>query len=255
MVGDGMSSLARLFTTMCLCSLALTPARAGELVEIGITAVQPPFSFHKDRQQGLVFDVIKALNSYQDKYTFEASIYPTKRILKSPKQLDLHIIAFNDENWGWSQRNAKGSLTLTNGKDVFIARKDNKLRSTTAAVSGYHYAFADYDPIKLETMPGVTAVQNEELVLDMVLRNRADRGVISLTFLQWVKVSDPQAYAKIEVVDQPDHTYNRQFIMLSWSPIATHEMNELLLNMKKDGIWDKVFGKYGLPAPPLEAHP
>ena len=250
-----MRRFSLLINAVTLLLLTAGPVSAGKIVDIGINAAQPPFSFQTDHQEGLIFDIVNALNSYQDTYTFRTNVYPTQRILRSPERLQMHIVAFNDENWGWSQRGGKGSLTLTDGMDVFVALKDNSERETIGAVQGYHYAFADYDPEKLAAMKNVTAVKNEEAVLELILRQRVDRGVISLAFLRWIKVLRPDDYAKLEIVDKPDHIYNRQFILFSWSSIDIDALNDLLVQMKEDGILKSVFAKYGLPAPPLRQHP
>ncbi|MBE7637140.1 ABC transporter substrate-binding protein [Sneathiella sp. P13V-1] len=245
----------RYFALSFLIFIALlSTASARTQVNVGLTSVQPPFVVDVEAKKGVIFDLLKALNDTQETYEFLPLLYPARRMLSDYKTLNIHVVAFNNVNWGWVQRGGIPSINLTNGRDLFVslAKSDpNKTDITDiGAVRGFHYAFADYDADKLARMQNVSLVESEADVLKLIKFNRVKKGVISEAFLGWVSISNPQLY-KILKIDRanPDHTYHRQLIRLASSPISLEEIDLLLEKMKNNGALQAVYDKYGLNVP------
>ncbi|MET0013148.1 MAG: hypothetical protein ABW085_05780 [Sedimenticola sp.] len=227
-------------------------ADSRQKVSVALTSIQPPFVIDEASRHGLAYDVVDALNRHQGLYEFQAKLIPAKRLLSDHDALGEHVVAFNDELWGWKQRGGAGSLTLTDGKDVFFSLNETSTKDTIAAVRGFHYAFSGFDPEKLSRMPNVTVVNDEPTVLEMVIQKRTDRGITSLAFLKWISVSSPELYSRLRIDPEEDHTYNRQFIVFPYSPVSVGIINRYLTEMKEEGILPRIYKTYGLESPPLK---
>lgn len=252
-----MPYLRRLLTTLSLSTLLVTTAaNATQLVNVGLTSIQPPFVVNPETKQGLVYDFLEFLNKKQDKYHFSARLVPVKRLLSTDKYSTPDMIAFNNVEWGWVKRGGIGSLTLTDGRDLFFSLTDNihpENKGTLAAVTGFHYAFADYQSKNLPKLDYVRLVKNEQAVIRLVEHGRTEKGIISESLLNWISVSEPERYQKFKIDPKEDHSYNRQFITLPSSPIDVEEFNQLLLKCKGPQM-DELFALYGLQPPPLKIY-
>ena len=232
-------------------------ARAQQQVSVGLTESQPPFVTDSAKSKGLVFDLIDAMNEFQNDYLFVAKIMPTIRLLARFDDHGQELIAFNDIHWGWADRGAQGSLTLTNGEDLFFRLKEKPTPQETpeiVAVKGYHYAFADFDHKKLQELPNVSLTKDEPLVMKMVLSNRGDVGIASNAFLSWMRKINPEEMDRVTILPDPDHRYHRQFIVLPQSKVSVEALDRLFTEMETKGLLSALFANYGLASPPLEPH-
>lgn len=252
-----MKKFCAVFLPATIAWLLASQIRAEEYVPmsvtIGLTSVQPPFVINTELRQGLAYTLTDFLNSKQERYRFNARMVPVKRLLSYDKDSGIHLIAFNDINWGWKERNGVGSLPLTHGSDRFFSTRtaiDDEHKGTIAAVRGFHYAFADFSESKLESLSHVRLAKDELGVIRLVEHGRTELGVVSNALLNWLKVSIPDRVEKLSIRQKPDHHYQRQMIVLPSSPISVEELNELLLKLKGEGM-DQLFQSYGLEPPPL----
>lgn len=253
-----MPHLKQLVIALGLCVFCIAPmGYTSQLINVGLTSVQPPFVINPDTEQGLVYDFIDFLNRKQDKYHFSARLIPVKRFLATDKYTPADLIAFSNVSWGWTKRGGIGSLTLTEGRDLFFSLTKNEHpenKGTLAAVTGFHYAFANYSSKNLPKMDNVRLVKNELAVLRLVEHGRTEKGITSESLLNWISVSEPERYKQFKIDPKEDHRYNRQFITLPSSPISINELNQLLLECKGPQM-NKLFARYGLQPPPLKPYP
>lgn len=234
--------------------LAPTLAWSQTEVHVGLTSVQPPLVINPADKEGLIYDVLDLLNEQQSEYHFSASLYPAKRLLANHKDANVHIVAYNSETWGWSERGGKGSVHLTDGRDLFVSLQDREMDrghiKEIGAVRGFHYAFAGFDTVKLSRMENVSLVNDETSVLRIVEHQRVEKGILSETFLNWVSVSQPERYKRLDIDNaNPDHTYHRQLVVFPYSPIKLKQVNGLLNELKANGRLQAVYDKYGLKVP------
>lgn len=238
--------------------LFLSPvSHAKTTVNVGITANIPPFATDTKNKVGLVYDVINELNKQQSNYQFIPYFFPAKRLLETHKAMNIHLIAYNDVSWGWKQRGGQASINLTDGSDVFFTLKNNQTTQLypkeLAAVRGFHYAFANYDPQKAEKMSNLHLVNNEEQVIRLVINHRVQKGIASASLLRWLAISQPQTYKQLNIdYDQPDHHYNRQLVVMESSPISLKALNRLLTKEKIRLALTKIYQRYGLSLPNLD---
>jgi hypothetical protein len=229
-------------------------AFAQTTVNVGITSIQPPLVIDELQERGLVYDVVRALNTHQSDYNFQAYHYPAKRLLVSYQDENVHVVAYNDVKWGWLERDGQATVNLTNGRDLFFSLKESPYDTARVdeigAVRGFHYAFADFDSAKLSQMPNVALVKNEDSVLRLVEYGRVAKGIVSETFLEWISYSEPDLYQKLDIDrDNPDDTYHRQLVVFPYSPISVTELNSLIAGLIETGELQSIYAKYGLKVP------
>jgi hypothetical protein len=192
----------------------------------------------------------------QERYEFVLNMYPPSRIVKYHNELKVDLVAFNDLKWGWDKQGGKGSLSLTNGKDIFFTFDKNgvapnKEELTIAAVRGFHYRFANFDPSNLEKNTQIHSLEDETNVVEFMSYMRADKGIASKAYLDWLSVSKPEVYKRITLLEE-DHRYTRRFIAMPNSVISIKEVNNILLDLNKTGLLKLIFARYGQAAPPLQ---
>lgn len=244
------------FQAFVLCFLFfISIARSETVVNVALTSIQPPLVINERAQLGLIYDVIKLLNESQSDFRFETKLVPPQRVLNYYRDINVHIVAYNDVLWGWKQRGGQASLNLTNGRDLFFSLKGEGVRTALkeiGAVRGFHYAFADFDAEKLASMDNVSLVSSEENVLRLVERERVEKGIVSETFLDWTAKVRPELYERLKIdEDDPDHSYNRQFVVFDFSPIDVMRLNQLLINLYEMGDLQRVYAWYGLEVPAM----
>ncbi|WP_157834537.1 ABC transporter substrate-binding protein [Oceanospirillum beijerinckii] len=247
------SVLALIFCVFCIAPTGY----ASQHINVGLTSVQPPFVINPDTEQGLVYDFVGFLNKKQDKYHFSARLIPVKRLLATDKYMPPDLIAFSNIGWGWTKRGGLGSLTLTEGRDLFFSLTEStnpENKGSLAAVRGFHYAFASFSSKNLAKIAHVRLVTDELAVLRLVEHGRTEQGIASESLLNWIAASEPERYKQFSINPKEDHSYNRQFIVLPESPISIDEFNALLLKLKGPEM-DQLFAHYGLQSPPLTPYP
>lgn len=225
-----------------------------EQINVAIELTHPPFVIDMATQTGLTYDMLKLFNSFQSRYKFVPIQVPTRRLRERAASLNIDMIALIDVDWGWRERGAIGSLSLTDGMDVFIARKAPTTQTgqpDLAAVVDFYYQFAEFSLEKLSAMPNVQLVSDESTVVEFVLRGRVRRGVVGLSTFNWLSLNQPEIHNVIKVLPSVDHHYSRQLVVLPNASIDIQDLNNLLLALEDRSLLKKLFATYGLQAPPL----
>lgn len=252
-----LNTLSRFRVIFILLSVLLSfNSGAKETVQVALTSIQPPFVFDNKELKGLVNDVFTELNRAQERYHFELALYPPSRLRQYFDSMQVHIIAFNDENWGWKPLGGQGSLPLTRGKDLFFQlaephKEANDRLVDIAAVRGFHYRFANFDPSYLEHNEEIAVLENEAAVVKFVSYGRAKRGISSEAYLNWLSLSQPHVYDRLQILNA-DHRYQRKLVVMPASPVSVEEIDDYLRTLSKSGLLNKIFDRYGQLPPPLE---
>lgn len=251
--GSIMPRITSLFYTLFLSMVVLTSAQAQTVIKVAHSSFQAPFVTNFDSPQGLVVDLVDAMNALQNDYIFDLKMIPSKRLLSSYKEEAIDLVAFNDMQWGWSNNGAEGSLPLSYGQDMFFKATDNEMtkvaRFRIAAIRGFHYSFADYDAQTLEELPHVTLSNTIDGVLKQVLFGRAKTGVASKAYLQWLNIVDPEQYNGISLIDKVDQRYVRRFVRLVNAKISVQDLNGILRELAQAGLLKTLYQRYGLDMP------
>lgn len=243
------------FLPLQIMLMSVSFAQARDTIHVALTSVQPPFVFNDELHSGLIRDLVTELNRAQERFNFVLKLYPPSRIMKDHFKQHIDLIAFNHLKWGWEQQGGKGSVVLTNGKDVFLSVQHNApehtKKHTIAVVRGFHYKFFGYDPSKFEDNPLIFSLENEPSVVKFLAYGRAEKGIVSESYLNWIALSKPELFERITVLET-DHSYTRRFIVMPRSLISVQELNELLFELKSNGLLERIFSRYGQPMPSLD---
>ncbi len=240
------------FICVVFTYLSLSIASAQQVIRVVLTSNQAPFVIDPATREGLAFDVLNILNESQTSFQFEESLIPVKRLFYANNYKQYDLVLFNDVNWGWAELGAKGSTALTNGRDVFISLESanmDPLVGSIAAVRGYHYRFANYNPDHLSKMQRVTLVNSEADILKMVLSKRTQWGVISESYLNWFGIRSAHERKRLRVLPKEDHRYQRQFVVFKHSKISVEQINALLASPMIEAKLKNAFRNYGLIGP------
>ena len=206
---------------------------------------------------GLTPDVLEALNALQDDIHFE--LFPTsanRRYLDFANgQFDMML--FESPNWGWQDYpvySVKGPLV---GREVFIAKADEQLGQQyfrdiegkrIALFSGYHYAFAGFNPDKnqLRERFGAIITFSHESNIQMVLRGRADLSVVSDAYLDRYLRTYPQYRAQLLVSDFADQSYDDFFLVRTGTQADREQLEGYVRQLLASGYWDELMDRYHL---------
>lgn len=223
-------------------------------------ACQPPITFQDGT--GLSLDITKELNKIQDKYNFKHDVLPTKRLVKMAVDGKLHIASFSNLSWSWDKTKVDRTEVLLEDRDVFITlNKEGKNSTffedidglTKIGVMGFHYKFIDSQlpPEVLKEKHSYTGVQSEKAVIDMILTERGEVGIVSTMSLKYFMKTDPVKFSQLLISNNFDTQYDRYYVIVKESPISAGEMNGLMDELKKSGTLKKLYHKYGLDDPAL----
>lgn len=245
--------------------LVSLPIYSRVMVEVGLPDTQQP-PFFIDASQGLALDITHALNDIQQDYLFVSKLYPIKRLHSKVQGKSLHIVAFQDEIWFPGLPLRTSACVLYESRERFIALKSKAKDQTyfdsietkkILAVAVFHYNFANNinDEEWLKGQFDIALSSNQYVVIQGILRGRGDVGIISSASLAYLRMTNPQDYDKLLVSERVDRYNQRRYLLFENSPIDSDKLNQLLATLYRSGVMEKLFSKYGLPAPDCSQHP
>lgn len=248
--------LFQLCAATMIAFLIFSPARAtddGTPIVIGYTSVQPPYVIDEGGR-GLTFELTYALDQTTPNQRFIVKRFYPARIGHAIDEKKFDVIAFNNLLWGWKKSGATQSSTLIHDRDIFfsgVAPVDKSLANKVAATRGFTYAFADYSLEKLTKLPNVLLVDDEVDTIPLVRRGRVGKGIASEALLRWHMHANSGGQARLKLLDEVDHEYDRAFIVLPHSRLSLAQLNHTLQRLKDAGDLRRIFADYGLPEPSL----
>lgn len=253
----------RLFWLLFSC-LAGQSALAAQLIKVGAYNF-PPYVIQaeSEKPQGLVVDLLAALNQQQSDYRFELVPTSVTRRYRDFQSTRFDIILFESPAWGW-QDIPMSTLDLNvedaeiyvakaepgRGQEFFAGFKGKRL----ALHSGYHYGFANFnaDPEYLTREYNARLSYSHESNLLMVQRGRADITIVTSSFLHRFEQSFPELRGQFLRSTKADQIYRHEALLRPQAPIATATLGALLQQLRSNGQLDKLFAQYQLtPKMPL----
>lgn len=204
----------------------------------------PPF-VEQDGQAGIVSDLIKKLNSSQEKFQFIFGNTSANRRYRDLKDKKMDLIFFEDESWSWDSPEAPHLKTgvILNGGEMFVAlnkdSRDQKYfdsfnRKKIRGIFGYHYNFANMktDP-ELLRKKGISLGQSNEENLKDLLEGRIDIIVMNSFVIENKLKEDPTLKDKLLISTKKDQTYQLRIMLNTQSQISPEEIEKLTLaNLK-----------------------
>nr|AAF22964.2 unknown [Pseudomonas fluorescens] len=156
--------LAAGLTLWALGTAAWTQAGAAQLVRIG-AAHFPPYTVRPEQgaDTGLLPQLVEALNAAQTDYQFVVVPTSIPRRFRDFEQGRVDMAIFENPSWGW-QNIAHTSVDMGLKMRRFLSLSVSPVATRVifptspealAVFSGYHYAFADFNPDP-KNMPSVS---------------------------------------------------------------------------------------------------
>ncbi|MES2081833.1 MAG: transporter substrate-binding domain-containing protein, partial [Pseudomonadota bacterium] len=187
--------LAAGLTLWALGTAAWTQAGAAQLVRIG-AAHFPPYTVRPEQgaDTGLLPQLVEALNAAQTDYQFVVVPTSIPRRFRDFEQGRVDMAIFENPSWGW-QNIAHTSVDMgLEDAEIFVAQRQpgrdqsyfaDLSGKRLAVFSGYHYAFADFnpDPKNMAERFNATLTYSHDSNLLMVARGRADIALVTRSYL------------------------------------------------------------------------
>ncbi|PKM05508.1 MAG: amino acid ABC transporter substrate-binding protein [Gammaproteobacteria bacterium HGW-Gammaproteobacteria-6] len=247
-----------IFSLLGLLLVSLPALSDPVTVRVGGYLFPPYMQSQADGEwSGLTPDVLQALNALQDDIHFE--LFPTsanRRYLDFANgQFDMML--FESPHWGWQDYpvySVKGPVV---GREVFIAKTDGQLDQRyfhdlegkrIALFSGYHYAFAGFNPDKNQLRERFSAIItfSHESNIQMVLRGRADLSIVSDAYLDNYLRTYPQYRSQLLVSDFADQSYDDFFLVRNGVRPYRDELEAYVRQLQESGRLGELMDRYRL---------
>jgi len=247
-----------------------TTVSAQTNIAVGVYNFPPVASVNSENKvEGLLGDLLRELDSTNDKVTFRIVYTSPKR-----RHLDFHaglydVIFFENPSWGWENLPVNATRPILMDEDVYVALNkpgrdqsffDNVTERQLVAISGYHYGFAGLstDNAELEKRFNIEFSHSHSRNLDLIKADRpslAEVAVVSRSYLQSHLNDNPEDSDRFLVSDTPDQTYLLHIMARDNGPIDATTLEQLLSPLFKDGRYQQFVDKRDLQLPPGISEP
>ena len=244
----------RLLSILFALTCSIGTAGATEVVRIGAY----PFLPFVDNGTGLTYDLVKAMNAFQNDYQFQIVNTSPNRRYADMAGGTFSIILFESIKWGWDAKEVDSSKVYLRGDgEVYAARsapgRGQEYFSTLndkhiLGVLGYHYGFANYeaDQTKLLQNFRMTFSPDNALSLHHLLAGRGDVAVLTKSYLNRYLLRNPQDKSKLLISERTDQFYEHTAVIKKGSKPSAQDIDALLAAMEKAGVLKPLWANYGL---------
>ncbi|KJK15822.1 amino acid ABC transporter substrate-binding protein, PAAT family [Pseudomonas sp. UC 17F4] len=242
-----------------LAATWLSPsAWAAEEIEVKVGAAHfPPYTVRPEQgaDTGLLPQLIEALNNTQQRYRFVLVPTSIPRRFGDFQQGRTDMAIFENPEWGWQQIPHESVDMGLEDAEVFVTHRQsgrdqhyfNDLKGKRLALySGYHYAFASFnpDPKYLADTYNATLTYSHDSNLLMVQRGRADIALVTRSYLSDFLVRNPQSADQLLASDRVDQVYHHYALLRPGAPISAPAFARLLQSLRDNGAMLKIFQPY-----------
>ena len=248
---------------MALGTAGWAPASAAQLVRIG-AAHFPPYTVRPEQgaDTGLLPQLVEALNTAQSDYQFVLVPTSIPRRFRDFEQGRVDMAIFENPEWGW-QKIAHASVDMgLEDAEVFVAQREpgreqgyfaDLAGKRLAVFSGYHYAFASFnpDPKNMAEHFNATLTYSHDSNLLMVARGRADIALVTRSYLSDFMVRNADMAAQFLVSERIDQVYHHYALLRPKAPITGQAFSALLKRLRDDGEMLKIFEPYRIDVMPV----
>lgn len=261
-VGYFRSMLSLLALGCLLAGAAHAEPGHAEPVQVNVGGYNfPPFANKVSDGQwsGLTLDVLAAMNELQSDYEFIFFATSANRRFHDFERRHYDMMLFESPNWGWQGKPVVSLQGPVTGREVFIAKAakgrgqdyfDERQGKRTALFSGYHYAFADYNPDRahLRKEHGAVMTSSHESIIQMVLRERVELGVVTEGFMHEYLAQHPQYQGQLLIGEEADQLYQHALIMRRGSLPSIAYMSDLFAELDSRGELSRLLSLHGVPS-------
>lgn len=231
---------------------------AAELVKVGAYNF-PPYAIkpENEQSQGLVPDLLEALNQQQTAYHFELVPTSVTRRFRDFEHGRFDLILFESPSWGWQGIKLDDVDLLASDSEVYVAKAlpgrgqtyfDQLKGKKLALYNGYHYGFASFnaDPAYLIREFNAVLTYSHDSNLLMVLRDRADITVVTRSYLRHYLQQYPEQRTQMLVSERADQTYHHQALLRPGAPISATAFAALIQQLRDHGQFSQLLAQYDL---------
>jgi len=255
--------LAAGLTLWALSSAAWTQAGAAQLVRVG-AAHFPPYTVRPEQgaDTGLLPQLLEALNAEQTDYQFVLVPTSIPRRFRDFEQGRVDMAIFENPSWGWREiANTSVDMGLEDA-EIFVAQRQvgrdqsyfaDLSGKRLAVFSGYHYAFANFnpDPKNMAEHFNATLTYSHDSNLLMVARGRADIALVTRSYLSDFMVRNESMARQFLVSERIDQVYHHYALLRPKAPITGDAFSALLKGLRDNGQMLKIFEPYRIDVTPL----
>lgn len=210
----------------------------------------------RDAPIGFIADFFKAANAIQNSIVFDVVVMPFKRIQREVAHGNVDVVAMKNIAW-------MGDLALTSSEpvihsgDVYIALAESgrtqtffqeKSERQWVGVNGYHYGFANFnsDAEYLRKKFNIQLVTNNFSVIRMILKGRAEVGVVPETVLTHFMETKGIKQDAFLIGKAYDSEYTLSHLVRKNGPISVDQMNDIIRQLRVSGELNALVDKITL---------
>jgi ABC-type amino acid transport substrate-binding protein len=255
--------LAAGLSILALGTLWLMPASAAQLVRVG-AAHFPPYTVRPEQgaDTGLLPQLLEALNALQTDYQFVLVPTSIPRRFRDFQQGRVDMAIFENPAWGWQDIPHTAVDMGLEDAEIFVAQREpgrdqsyfTELTGKRLAVfSGYHYAFANFnpDPRNMAEHFNATLTYSHDSNLLMVARGRADIALVTRSYLSDFLVRNTETAGQFLVSERIDQVYHHYALLRPKAPITGPVFAGLLKQLRDNGQLLKIFEPYRIDVMPV----
>lgn len=215
--------------------------------------LKPPFIVDLKKEVGLYFDFSTYMNSKQKKYNFVTKFSPKKRVHKliAEGKLDGALIGVNPLWYGdKGEKKYLWTPKVFRDQDEFVSLKTSPFEfkgpksligKKIGGVNGFYY----WSLTKIDKKDYRRHnVKSELSVLEMLLKNRVDTGIISQSTLTYLIRENTKFQGKLHISKSPHEAFDRRVLVPHSEKKLYEFMKPLMENMASDPAWKKYLNKY-----------
>ncbi|MGY2290048.1 substrate-binding periplasmic protein [Pseudomonas sp. SDO528_S397] len=255
--------LAAGFSIVVLGALWQLPAWAAQVVRVG-AAHFPPYTVRPEQgaDTGLLPQLVDALNGLQSDYRFVLVPTSIPRRFRDLQQGRIDMAIFENPKWGWQDvPHVAVDLGLEDA-EIFVAQREPGRDQTyfadlggkrLAVFSGYHYAFANFnpDPKYMAERFHATLTYSHDSNLLMVARGRADIALVTRSYLSDFLVRNADMADQFLVSERIDQIYHHYALLRPKAPISGAAFAALITQLRDNGELLKLFEPYRIDVVPV----
>lgn len=215
--------------------------------------LKPPFITDLGSENGLYYDLSKQLSD--EKFEVYTVFVPRKRIDKLLLNPDFNGIIIGVHPKWFDDKDKKRYLwskPFYRDLDEFISLKSSAFDyqrpsslhgKSLAGVSGFYYVHIE-PLVKARKIQRFDTIGEQE-VIKMVMRGRADIGIVSRSTLDYMKLHNQfDNIENLHVSSKPHDAFNRHILIPPNSPQLLQHINAKIESMPSDPDWQRTQSRY-----------
>jgi len=248
---------------LAVSSLMTWQACAAQVVHIG-AAHFPPYTIRPERGEdtGLLPQLVEAMNRVQSDFQFVLVPTSIPRRFRDFQDGRIDMAIFENPAWGW-QNIAHTNVEMgLEDAEVFVAQRvegrqqsyfDDLNGKRLALFSGYHYAFANFNPQPkyLAEHYNATLTYSHDSNLLMVLRGRADIALVTRSYLSDFMARNKDEAQHLLVSERVDQVYRHYALIRPQAGISGEQFAGILKQLRDNGQMSIIFQPYRIAVTPM----